>query len=151
MTRIDVSAQIAAVAPSLGEPEWFLPAPGRPAGPDRWTVDLAVGPFHHEAVLTIGPLWRSDGRTGRPIAWQPARRDGDLLPYEALMPKVHGMLVLDGQRLALRAHYTPAAGRLGRLIDPVLRPIARRSIDAFCRQVARTIDARVPVTPGGGS
>lgn len=151
MTRIDVSAQIDAAAPSLSEPEGFLPAPGRPAGPDRWTVELAVGPFRHEAVLTVGPLWRSDGRTGRPIAWEPARLDRDLLPYESLMPVVHGMLVLEGQCLTLRAHYTPAAGRVGRLIDPILRPIARRSIAAFCRDVARTIEAGVPAAQGGGS
>lgn len=151
MTRIDVSAQINAAAPSLSEPERFLPPPARPAGPDRWTADLAVGPFHHEAVLTVGPLWRSDGRAGRPIAWQPARRDGDLLPYESLMPVVHGMLVLDGHCLTLRAHYTPAAGRVGRLIDPILRPIARWSIAAFCRDVARTIEDRVPVSTGGES
>lgn len=150
MTRIDVSAPITAAAPSLSEPEGFLPAPRRPAGPDRWTVDLAVGPFHHEAVLTVGPLWRSDGRTGRPIGWEPARRDGDLLPYETVMPVVHGMLVLDGARLVLRVHYTPAAGRAGRLLDPFLRPIARRSIAAFCRDVARTINAHAPTTSGGG-
>ncbi len=151
MTRIDVSAPITAAAASLSEPEQFLPAPGRPAGPDRWTVDLAVGPFHHEATLTVGSLWRSEDRAGRPIAWEPARRDRDLLPYEAVMPVVHGMLVLEGTRLVLRAHYTPSAGRVGRLIDPFLRPIARRSIAAFCRDVARQIDAQVLTTPGGGS
>ncbi len=151
MTRIDVSAPIAAAAASLREPEQFLPAPARPAGPDRWVVDLAVGPFHHEAVLTVGSLWRSEGRSGRPVAWEPARRDGDVLPYEAMMPVVHGMLLLDGRRLSLRAHYTPGAGRAGRLIDPILRPIARRSIAAFCRDVARTMDAHVPTTAGGES
>lgn len=151
MTRIDVSAHTSAATPSLSEPESFLPAPARPAGPDRWVVDLAVGPFHHEAVLTVGSLWRSEGRSGRPIAWEAARRDGDVLPYEAMMPVAHGMLVLDGQRLTLRATYTPAAGRAGRVVDPVLRPIARRSIAAFCRDVAHTIDTQVPTNAGGGS
>lgn len=151
MTRIDVSAHLSAAAPSLSEPERFLPTPARPAGPDRWAVDLTFGPFHHEAVLTVGSLWRSEGRSGRPISWEPARRDADVVPYEAVMPVVHGMLVLDGQYLTLRANYTPAAGRVGRLIDPILRPIARRSIATFCRAVARTIDAQVPTNAGGGS
>lgn len=150
MTRIDVSAQTAAAVPSLSEPEAFLPPPARPAGPDRWTVDLAVGPFHHEAVLTVGPLWRAGGRSGRSIAWEPAKRDRDLLPYENVMPTVHGVLVLDGRQVSLRAHYTPSGGRAGRLIDPVLRPVARRSIAAFLRDVVDRIDAQVPTTTGGG-
>lgn len=68
MTRIDVSARTTAATPSLSEPERFLPAPARPAGPDRWTSDLTIGPFHHEAVLTVGPMWRSGPRCGRAIA-----------------------------------------------------------------------------------
>ncbi len=146
MTRIDVSARTTAVAPSLSEPERFLPAPARPAGPDRWTVDLTIGPFHHEAVLTVGPMWRSDTRSGRAIAWEAAVRDHDALPYERLMPHVHGALVLEGQDLRLRAIYTPSGGWIGRLVDPVLRPIARRSVATFLREVARALDSQVPTT-----
>lgn len=146
MTSIDASAQTAAAAPSLSEPERFLPGPARPAGPDRWIVDLAIGPFHHEAVLTVGPMWRSDTRCGRAIAWQPAVRDHDVLPYESLMPQVHGALVLEGQHLRLRATYTPSGGWIGRLIDPVLRPLARRSVHTFLREVVHAMDSQVPST-----
>lgn len=146
MTRIDVSAQTSAVAPSLSDPERFLPSPARPAGPERWIVDLAIGPFHHEAVLTVGPMWRSDTRSGRSIAWEPAVRDHDVLPYESLMPQVHGALVLEGQHLRLRAIYTPSGGWIGRLVDPILRPLARRSIRAFLRDVAHAMDSQVLAT-----
>lgn len=146
MTRIDVHARTTSATPSLDDPEAFLPAPARPAGPDRWIVDLAIGPFRHEAVLTVGPVWRSDMRCGRAIAWEPAVRDHDVLPYESFMPHVHGALVLEGQHLRLRASYTPSGGWFGRIVDPILRPIARRSIRTFLREVEQTIDSQVPVT-----
>lgn len=149
MTRIDVNAQTTTVAPSLSDPERFLPAPARPAGPDRWIVDLAIGPFHHEAVLTMGPMWRSDTRCGRSIAWEPAVRDHDVLPWESLMPQVHGALVLEDRQLRLRAIYTPSGGWIGRLVDPLLRPIARRSIRTFLREVVHVMDSQVPVTEAG--
>ena len=149
MTQIDVTAAVPASA-SLADPERFLPSPARPAGPDRWVVEFAVGPFHHEAVVTLGSTWRTDDGIGRSIQWMSNVDDRDTLPYEALMPTVQGMLVLDGETLALHVRYEPAAGVVGRLVDPVLRPLARSSVRDFLHEVARAMRAGATV-PAGGS
>ena len=149
MTRIDVTATVPAATASLDDPEQFLPAPARPAGPGRFVVDFAVGPFHHEGIVTLGPTWRTDGRAGRSVAWTPAVGEQDALPYESLMPDVQGALVLEGDVLALRVTYTPAGGVVGRVVDPVLRPMARRSVGRFLRDVAARMGAEVPSAPAG--
>ena len=148
MTQIDVTAAVPATA-SLADLERFLPPPARPAGPDRWVVEFAVGPFHHEAVVTLGSMWRTDDRTGRSIQWVSNVDDHDTLPYEALMPTVHGMLVREGETVGLHVRYEPAAGVLGRLVDPVLRPAARSSIRGFLYDVARAMRAEASVPAGG--
>ena len=151
MTRIDVSATVPVATASLDDPETFLPRPARPAGPDRWVVEFVVGPFRHEGVVTLGPTWRSDGRTGRSIAWAPATDDHDALPYATLMPSVQGVLVLEGSDVGLHVQYTPAAGLAGRVLDPALRPLARRSVAHFLHDVARRMRGAVVGPPGGGS
>lgn len=65
MTRIDVTATVPVAAASLDDPERFLPSPARPSGPGRFVVDFAIGAFHHEGVVTLGPTWRTEGRAGR--------------------------------------------------------------------------------------
>lgn len=148
MTRIDVTATVPATSASLDDPGAFLPAPARPAGPDRWVVDFAVGPFHHEAVVELGPMWRTEGRVGRSIAWVASAEDHDAMPYERLTPRVHGALLLEGDTLALRADYTPRAGALGRAVDLALRPVARRSVRWFVDAVAARM--RAPATAEQG-
>lgn len=152
MTRIDVTATVPVASASLDDPEAFLPAPARPAGPDRWVVTFVVGPFHHEGVVSLGPTWRTEGRVGRSITWAPAADEHDALPYESLMPAVSGVLVLEGDVLGLHVHYTPPAARVvGRVIDPVLRPVAHRSIARFLHDVAARMHDDVRTTPAGGS
>lgn len=147
MTQIDVTAPVPTSA-SLAEPESFLPAPARPSGPYRWRVDFTVGPFHHPGLVTLGPVWRTEERQGRPIRWTSARDEHDALPYESLVPEVHGVLVVDDGELGLHVHYTPGAGVLGRVLDLVLRPLARTSIRRFHREVARRLNGSVPVAAG---
>lgn len=149
MSRIDVSAPTSAIAPSLADPARFLPSPTRPCGPDRWLVPLSVGPFRHEAVVTVGPMWRTDGRTGRSVQWAPAVTEHDVLPYEALMPAVHGVLVLEAGQVHLQVHYSPVAGVLGRVVDVVLRPVARASVARFARDIADAMAASPSTTTGG--
>lgn len=148
MTRIDVTATVPATSASLDDPEAFLPAPARPAGPDRWVVNFAIGPFHHEAVVELGPVWRTEGRVGRSIAWAASVEDHDAMPYERLTPPVHGAMVLEGGTVALRADYTPRAGVAGRVVDLVLRPVARRSVRWFIDAVAARM--RAPATTEQG-
>ncbi len=149
MTRIDVTATVPVATASLDDPEHFLPAPARPAGPGRFVVDFAVGPFHHEGVVTLGPTWRTEGRAGRSIAWAPAADEQDALPYESLMPDVQGVLVLEGEVLGLHVRYTPAGGFAGRLLDPLLRPLARRSVAHLLHDIAARMRDEVPTAPGG--
>ena len=149
MTRIDVTATVPVATASLDDPEQFLPAPARPAGPDRFVVEFVVGPFRHEGVVTLGPTWRTEGRAGRSVAWTPAVEEQDALPYESLMPDVHGVLVLEGDVVGLHVQYTPAGGVVGRIVDPVLRPVARRSIARFLHDVAARMRVGVPTAPGG--
>ncbi len=151
MTRIDVTATVPVATASLDDPETFLPAPARPAGPDRWVVGFVVGPFHHEGVVTLGPTWRTEGRTGRSIAWTPASDEHDALPYGSLMPAVQGVLVLEGDTLGLHVQYTPAAGLVGRILDPVLRPAARRSVAHLLHDVAVRMRGAEVVAPGGAA
>lgn len=148
MTQIDVTAAVPATA-TLADPEVFLPAPARPAGPWRWLVDFVVGPMRHRGLVTLGPVWRTDGREGRSIRWSPARDAHDALPYDALMPEVHGVLVLEEGELGLHVHYTPGAGVVGRGLDVLLRPVARASIRRFVRDVARRLQGSVPAGAGG--
>lgn len=148
MTRIDVSASVPVASASLDDPEAFLPTPARPAGPDRWIVDFAVGPLHHEALVEVGPLWRTEGCVGRAVAWVANAEEHDAVPYERLTPRVHGALVLEGDTLALRVVYTPRAGVLGRAVDLALRPVARRSVRWFVDAVAERM--RAPATLGLG-
>ena len=148
MTQVDATVPVPPTA-SLDDPTAFLPDPARPAGPDRWAVDFQVGPFHHEGLVTLGPLWRSDTRTGRAIRWSSARDEHDALPYEVLMPSVHGVLVLEDGVLGLHVQYTPAAGAVGRATDLALRPVARLSVRRFLRSVAAQLRASTPAVPGG--
>lgn len=148
MTEIDVTAQVPVATASLADPEAFLPPPARPAGPGRWVVDFSVGPFHHEALVTLGPMWRSAGRSGRAIQWSPTVDDHDALPYRSLMPSVAGELLLEDGTVGLHVHYTPAIGVLGRLVDPLLRPFARQSVTRFLHEVTRALQGQVP-TPAG--
>lgn len=148
MTRIDATAVVPATA-TLSDAEAFLPPPARPAGPWRWKVDFAVGPLRHRGLVTLGPVWRTEGREGRPIRWVAARDEHDALPYEALMPEVDGVLVLEDGRLGLHVHYTPGAGMVGRGLDVALRPVARASIRRFVQDVARRLQGPVPVGTGG--
>lgn len=147
MTQIDVTAVVPAAA-SLSDPHTFMPPPARPSGPHRWMVDFTVGPLRHRGLVTLGPVWRKDGREGRSIRWVSARDVHDALPYESLMPEVHGVLVLEDGRLGLHVHYTPGAGVLGRCIDLALRPVARSSVRRFAREVARRLRAAAPVRTG---
>lgn len=148
MTRFDETATVPAASASLDAPEAFLPAPARPAGPDRWIVDFAVGPFHHEAVVELGPVWRTEGRVGRAIAWAAAAEDHDAMPYERLTPRVHGVLGLEGDTLVLRVVYEPRAGVVGRVVDPVLRPVAHRSVRWFVDAVAARMHAQAATGTG---
>lgn len=148
MTRLDATATVPAASASLDDPEAFLPAPARPAGPDRWVVEFAVGPFHHEALVELGPVWRTEGRVGRAIAWAAAAEDHDAVPYERLTPRVHGAIVLEDGAVALRVTYRPRGGALGRAIDLVLRPVARRSVRWFVDAVATRM--RVPASAAQG-
>ncbi len=118
------------------DPVNYLPPPARPAGPDRWICCLAVGPWHHDAVVTVGGRWRDGDRIGHAIAWEAMPESGDPLPWEVLTPPVHGMLWLQGDRVVLRASYVPPAGVVGRLVDLALQPVARRSMLQFVRDVA---------------
>ena len=149
MTRIDVTATVPVATARLDDPELFLPAPARPAGPGRYVVEFTVGPFRHEGVVTLGPTWRTEGRAGRSVAWVPVVDDQDALPYERLVPDVQGVLVLEGDQLALHVQYTPAGGVLGRMVDPVLRPVARRSAARFLDDIAARMRDEVPSAHGG--
>lgn len=148
MTQVDVTVPVPPTA-TLDDPTEFLPDPARPAGPERWAVDFQIGPFHHEGLVTLGPLWRSEDRTGRSIRWSSARDEHDALPYDVLMPAVHGVLVLEDGELGLHVHYTPSAGPLGRATDLALRPVARRSVRRFLRSVAAQFRASTAAVPGG--
>lgn len=150
MTQIDVTAAVPVATASLADPERFLPPPARPAGPGRWAVEFTVGPFRHEALVSLGPMWRSDSRTGRAIRWAPYVDEHDALPYESLMPSVHGVLVLEEGVVGLHVQYTPAAGVLGRGIDMVLRRFAKASVSRFLHGVAQAMhDDAVPTSTGG--
>lgn len=151
MTRIDATATVPAASASLDDPEAFLPAPARPTGPDRWVVDFAVGPFHHEGIITLGPIWRTKGRVGRSVSWAATTDDHDALPYDRLMPTVRGVLVLEDDVLGLHVRYEPAAGPLGRVVDPVLRPMARRSVARFLDHVAARLRTGLGTAPEGAA
>jgi hypothetical protein len=149
MTEIHARAPVAGDEASLVDPASFLPAPARPAGPGRWAVDFAVGPFHHEAVVALGPVWRTEGREGRGISWRSQHDAHDALPYESLFPSVEGVLVLEDGHVSVHVHYTPGAGLLGRAVDPLLRPVARSSVTQFVADVAGRL-APTTATSGGG-
>lgn len=135
MTRMELDV-VLPVAASLIDPGRFLPDPARPAGPGRWVVEFAFGPFRHDAVVTLGPAWRTPRGVCRAIAWEPAPRDTDTMPWARMMPRVHGELATESGRLHLRVDYDPRVAVLGRVVDVLLRPWARASMRAFVEVVA---------------
>jgi hypothetical protein len=152
MVRVDVAVPMTADVTSLTDPTTFLPSPARQVGPDRYVIDLVVWPWHHDALVELGPIWRAEGRVGRSLTWAPAPAPNDALPYERLMPSVHGVLVVTPGKVALRAHYEPVGGRVGYLLDRFLGRAARTSMRRFVEAVAHTLEtasATAVHDPGG--
>ncbi len=144
MTRLDVSTQLDhPVEPPVDPADW-LPEPHRPAGPDRWTVRLALGPLHHDAVVHLGPVWNDSTGVGRAIDWEILPKDRDLIPYERFIPPAHGRVLVHGDIVELRASYKPPAGRLGRLADRLLQRVARRAMRQLVRDFAAAMSRPRP-------
>lgn len=142
MHRIDVRVPLPVVVTPSADPADWLPRPHRHAGPDRWVVNLPRGPWRHPVAVTLGAPWRTGPELGRAIAWEVEPTEADALPFDRLLPPAHGTVVATPGELELRVDYAPPAGWLGRLLDPVLRHLARRGV----RDVAEAIAAAVAAT-----
>lgn len=136
MTHVQAHARMArAVRPPADAGRW-LPEPHRRAGADQWTVALPLGPWHHDAKVRLGGLWKDDQGVGRTISWHAVPRDHDVLPYERLFPPVAGEVVVVDDTVEIRASYDPPAGAVGRVLDLVGRRFARRAVQQMAREIA---------------
>lgn len=151
MTHVQGRARLPhPVEPPVEAASW-LPEPHRRAGADQWTVALPLGPWHHDAKVRLGGLWRGEDAVGRTIAWHVDPRAHDVLPYERLFPAVAGEVVVTGDVVEIRASYDPPAGWVGRAVDLVARRFARAAVRQMAQEITGALAAAPPATDGEGA
>lgn len=137
MTRVTVARQVPDAATLMtAPPVVWLPPPARPAGPNRWAVDLRLGRLRRAVVVELGPVWNDGERLGRPLSWHTDPEDGDVLPYELLLPIFRGTLVaVAADEVVLDGRYDPPFRAFGRAADGLLRRLAERTVRHFLEDV----------------
>lgn len=124
-----------------GDPQSWLPAPARPRGVDRWTVDLAAGRVHRRVACGIGLPWVVGRALSRAVTWEPVAEPDELIGAASALPTLRGKVWLLPEAgeaaIELEGSYRPPAGLLGATVDrAVLHRVAEATGTWFVREIA---------------
>lgn len=134
------------------DPQAWLPAPARPRGVDRWTVDLAAGRFHRRVACRVGMVWVVGQALWRSVSWEPVDEPDEVVFVGRFLPTFDGKLLLTvddgGAALVLEGTYAPPAGWFGAVADrAAFHTVADTTAMWFLRSVAARLGVESDLTP----
>lgn len=128
------------------EPDRWLPADSRQAGPNAWRIPLQGLGLVRTVRCTVGPAIDAGEGTWRAVVWTPTPEPGDVLPMERLLPELRGEIGVVGNggpaSIVLTGEYRAPVGPLGQVADALLlHLVARSTAETFLRGVADRLTA----------
>lgn len=136
----------------LAPPEAWLPEGSVRGGPDVWWVPLRGAGLHRSVACTVGTPWQTREGTWRSLRWEPVAEEGDVAPFERVLPSFTGELGMVQDHggppsLVLTGSYDVPASRIGEMADAaLLGRIAHRTATRFLARISAALDDRQSVS-----